>query len=350
MEKVKIGISVGDINGIGLEVILKALSNKLINNQCIPIIYATSKVVARHKNVTKLDFRFHNIHTATKAHDDKINVINICKDEVNIDFGKASEISGTFAMQSLDAASKDLKEGLIDGIVTAPINKFAMKKAGFAHPGHTEFLTHYFGVKESLMLLVRDGLRVGLVTNHLPIKEVAAAITKEVIIEKLNIFNKTLKRDFGIERPLIAVLGLNPHAGDNGAIGDEEEKIIRPAIIELKKKGLMVMGPFPADGFFGSSSFLKYDGILAMYHDQGLGPFKALTFGEGMNFTAGLPVVRTSPDHGTALDIAGKNEADPTSFRNALYGAIDIYRNRKSYDVNHENPVQKQRPERKNNL
>lgn len=348
MEKVKIGISVGDINGIGLEVILKALSNKLINNQCIPIIYATSKVVAHHKNTIGLEFRFHNIHSAGKAHVDKINVINICEDQVDIDFGKASEMSGKFAMQSLDAAAKDLKEGLIDGIVTAPIHKFAMKKAGFAHPGHTEFLTHYFGVKESLMLLVRDNLRVGLVTNHLPISEVATTITKDLIIEKVNIFNSTLKRDFGIERPLIAVLGLNPHAGDSGAIGTEEETIIRPAIIELKKKGMMVMGPFPADGFFGSSSFLKYDGILAMYHDQGLAPFKALTFGEGMNFTAGLPVVRTSPDHGTALDIAGQDKANPASFRKALYGAIDIYRNRKKYDDDHQNPVEKQRKERRN--
>lgn len=348
MEKVKIGISVGDINGIGLEVILKALSNKLINNQCIPIIYATSKVVAHHKNTIGLEFRFHNIHSALKAHVDKINVINICEDQVDIDFGKASEMSGKFAIQSLDAAAKDLKEGLIDGIVTAPIHKFAMKKAGFAHPGHTEFLTHYFGEKESLMLLVRDNLRVGLVTNHLPISEIATTITKGLIIEKVNIFNSTLKRDFGIERPLIAVLGLNPHAGDSGAIGTEEETIIRPAIIELKKKGIMVMGPFPADGFFGSSSFLKYDGILAMYHDQGLAPFKALTFGEGMNFTAGLPVVRTSPDHGTALDIAGQDKANPASFRKALYGAIDIYRNRKKYDDDHQNPVEMQRKERRN--
>ncbi len=347
MEKVKIGISVGDINGIGLEVILKALSNKLIHRQCVPVIYATSKVVSHHKDITGLDFRFHNIHTAAKVHTEKINIINICDNQVNIDFGKASEESGVFAKKSLEAAAQDLKDGLIDGLVTAPINKYAMKQAGFAHPGHTEFLTHFFGVRESLMLLVRDELRVGLVTNHLPISEVASTISKELILDKVKIFNDTLKRDFGIERPLIAVLGLNPHAGDNGAIGEEEGKIIRPAIIELKKNGIMAMGPFPADGFFGSSGFLKYDGILAMYHDQGLAPFKALTFGEGMNFTAGLPVVRTSPDHGTAHEIAGKNEANPTSFRKALFGAIDIYRNRKQFDEDHANPVEKQAKNRK---
>ena len=230
---------------------------------------------------------------------------------------------------------------MLDALVTAPIHKKGMQDAGFQYPGHTEYLTSELGGKESLMLMVNGDLRIGVVTNHLPLKDVAAAITKEQIIKKLKILHETLKKDFGKEKPTIAILGLNPHAGDDGMLGEEEEKIIRPVVIESKKRGMIVNGPFSADGFFGSGQYRKFDAILAMYHDQGLIPFKTLSFGEGVNFTAGLPAVRTSPDHGTAFDIAGANIADPSSFRQALFLAIDLATNRKDYIESHKNPVVK---------
>ncbi len=345
MEKVKVGISIGDINGVGLEVILKTLSDQRILNFCTPIIYASSKVVSYHKNIVELeDFTFHAAKAADRVHSDKVNVITCWQDNVSITLGKTSDASGKYARISLDQATNDLQNGFIDALVTAPINKKAMQNAGFEFPGHTEYLNHSFKTKESLMLMVSDdNLRVGLVTNHLPIKDVAAALTKEKIIQKLKIFHHTLEVDFGIEKPMIALLGLNPHAGDDGFLGDEEEKMIRPVIIEAKKKGMMVMGPFPADGFFGSQQFKKVDGILAMYHDQGLAPFKALSFGGGVNYTAGLPVVRTSPDHGTAYDIAGKNEADPRSFRQALFLAIDVFKCRKEHHDMRANAIVKKK-------
>ena len=342
MEKKKIGISIGDINGVGLEVILKTLTHQQITDWCTPIIYGSSKVVAYHKNVVGIeDMRFQSVESAQQAHKGKINVVNCWTEDVKITIGAPSEAGGTYAFKSLAAATQELKEGYIDALVTAPIHKKGMQETGFKFPGHTEYLTKELGGKESLMLMVNGDLRVGLVTNHLPLKDVAAAITRERIINKLKIFNTTLKRDFGIEKPTIAILGLNPHAGDSGMLGSEEEKIIRPIIIESKKKGLVTNGPFPADGFFGSGQYKKFDGILAMYHDQGLVPFKALSFGEGVNFTAGLSGVRTSPDHGTAFDIAGTNMANPDSFRKALLLAIDVATQRKKYEEMHENPVKK---------
>jgi len=340
MKKLKIGISIGDINGIGLEVILKTLHDPRLQNICIPVIYGSSKVVSYHKNIVGLDdLQFFGIQSAERLKYDKINVVNCWEDNVNITLGSMSDGSGKYAKISLAQATNDLKMGMIDALVTAPINKKAMNNAGFEFPGHTEYLTKELGASQSLMLMVHDNLRVGLVTNHLPLKDVPAAITKEAIKRKLQIFHKTLKVDFGIEKPVIALLGLNPHAGDDGVIGKEEEEVIRPLIIEAKKKGLVVMGPYPADGFFGSAQYRKFDGILAMYHDQGLVPFKTLSFGNGVNYTAGLSGIRTSPDHGTAYEIAGKNEADPSSFRSALFLAIDIAKNRSQHKDMHANKL-----------
>ncbi len=342
MEKIKIGISVGDINGVGLEVIIKSLANKQIINMCIPVIYGSSKVVSYHKNIVGVDeLQFTGLSSAHKLRHDKVNVVNCWQDDVNITLGKLTEAGGKFAHISLAQATNDLQEGLIDALVTAPFNKKAMQLANFQYPGHTEYLTERFGAKESLMLMVNDDLRVGLATNHLPISQVAAAITKEQVARKLKIMNKTLKKDFGIERPTIAVLALNPHAGDDGMLGDEEEKHIRPAIIEAKKNNVIAMGPYSADGFFGSGQHKKFDAVLAMYHDQGLVAFKALSFGEGVNYTAGLSCVRTSPDHGTGYDIAGTNSANHQSFLQAMFLAIDVTRNRKEYQMAHSNPIKK---------
>jgi 4-hydroxythreonine-4-phosphate dehydrogenase len=341
-DKPIIGITIGDINGIGLEVILKALSHKKIVDICVPVIYGSSKVVSYHKNIVALDeVSFYGQRNAERLQYDKINVVNVWQDNVNITLGKPTDLGGKYAQLSLDAAVNDLKAGLIDALVTAPIHKKSMQLAGFQHVGHTEYLAQEFKATDSLMLLASDRFRVGLVTAHIPLKEVAGTITKEKIVNKLHIFHETLKMDFGLERPTIAVLGLNPHAGEEGMLGNEEEKIIRPAVVECKKSGIMAFGPFPADGFFGAGQFHKFDGILAMYHDQGLIPFKALTFGSGVNYTAGLPCIRTSPDHGTAFDLAGKNEADPSSFLQALFMAIDIHRNRKEYISLRENAVRR---------
>jgi 4-hydroxythreonine-4-phosphate dehydrogenase len=330
--KLKIGITSGDINGIGLEVILKTLAHPKFQEFCTPVIYGSSKVVSYHKNIVDLEeFQFQSLRNSDRLNPNKVNVVNCWEDNVNITLGKVTETGGKYAYLSLEEATNDLKERKIDALVTAPINKEAMQLAQFPYPGHTEYLTHRLGAKESLMLMVSDSLRIGLVTNHLPLSEVAAATTKELVLSKIKIFNESLRVDFGIERPTIAVLSLNPHAGDGGVIGDEEDKIIRPAVVESKKGGLLAMGPFAADGFFGSGQYKKFDGILAMYHDQGLVPFKTLSFGSGINFTAGLPFVRTSPDHGTGFSIAGKNAANPDSFRQALYLAIDIARNRSLY-------------------
>lgn len=341
MNNIKIGITLGDVNGIGPEIIIKALSNNELLNYFTPIIYGSSKVLAYHKNiVTESSFSFSTIAGPERAFDGKINVINCWDDNVNITLGKATEEGGKFAYLSLEKATFDLKSGLIDAMVTAPINKQAMKMAGFPHTGHTEYITDQIGGK-SLMMMCSELMKVALVSNHLPLSEVAGALTKETLSEKLHIFNKSLQRDFGLEKPIIAVFGLNPHAGDEGTIGQEELEIIRPVIIEAKKSGMMVLGPYPADGFFGSSQFKKVDGILAMYHDQGLIPFKALSFGRGINFTAGLTSIRTSPDHGTAYDIVGNNAADVSSFREALYAAKDIVANRREYDESRENALNK---------
>jgi len=339
MEKPKIGISVGDINGIGLEVIIKTISDPRILNLCTPVVYGSAKVLSYHKNITELEFPFQQVRNGEKFQPNVVNVVNCWQESVNINLGQITEEGGVYAIKSLAGAVKELKDGQIDGLITAPINKETMELAKFGFPGHTEYLTHAFGQSESLMFMVQDNLRVGLVTNHLPVNKVASAITKSQIIKKIHLMETSLQQDFGIDKPTIAILGLNPHAGDGGAIGNEENEIIRPAIIEYKKNGTLVFGPFPADGFFGSGNYAKYDAILAMYHDQGLIPFKLLSFGGGTNFTAGLPFVRTSPDHGTAFEIAGKNVADPSSFRTALFTCIDLVRSRQQFKLDHANPL-----------
>ncbi|MEI6408913.1 MAG: 4-hydroxythreonine-4-phosphate dehydrogenase PdxA [Bacteroidota bacterium] len=344
MSNITIGITCGDINGIGLEVILKALALKKAGPAFKIVIYGSTKVVAYHKNIiTQENIQFHSVNTPEEALADRINIINCWNDNVNITLGKPTELGGKCAYQALERAVKDLKAGLLDAMVTAPIHKKAMQLAGFPFIGHTEYITNEFGAKNSLMLMVSDTLRVGVVTNHLPLSKVAEAVTKEKVLRKILIMSETLKIDFNMERPTIAVLGLNPHAGDEGAIGDEEARIILPAIEEAKAKGVMAFGPYPADGFFGSGQYHKFDGIMAMYHDQGLVPFKALSFGAGVNYTAGLSIVRTSPDHGTAYDIAGKGEADETSFIKALYLAAEIVRNRNEYLEMHANSLERRK-------
>lgn len=341
MSKPKIGITIGDVNGIGPEVIIKAVLNEGVIKQFIPIIYGSSKVLAYHKNIVEdKRFSFTTIPSPDKASYNRVNVINCWNDNVNITLSKATEEGGKYALLALEKAAQDLKDGAIDGLVTAPINKQAMKLAGFEDVGHTEFLTRTIGGK-SLMMMVSDELKVALVTNHLPLSQVSEAITQDLVEQKLEIFYKSLQVDFGIEKPLIGVLGLNPHAGDDGAIGTEDIDVIRPVIINAKKSGKLIMGPYPADGFFGSSQFQKVDGVLAMYHDQGLIPFKALSFGNGVNYTAGLRIVRTSPDHGTAYDLAGKNEADHRSMLKALFLALDIIKQKQQYKEDHANTLER---------
>ena len=325
-----IGITVGDINGIGPEVIIKSLRDNRILKQFTPVIYGSGKVISYYRKTLNIDnFSFQQIQSSKKVIPRKINVINVWEESIEINPGEANEVGGSYAIKSLQAAVKDLKEGTIQAIATAPFSKELVQSEAFNFPGHTEYLAKEAGEHDSLMFLVSGDLRVGVVTGHIPLKDVAKAITKEKIEGKLQKMIKSLRTDFGIKKPKIAVLGLNPHAGENGLLGKEEEEIIIPAMDMLKQKNHLVMGPYPADGFFGQGTFKQFDGILAMYHDQGLTPFKTMAFEEGVNFTAGLAFVRTSPDHGTAFGIAGTNEADETSFRNALYLAHDIVQNRR---------------------
>lgn len=341
MNTLKLGISIGDVNGIGPEVILKVLTDERMLDICTPVIYGSTKTVAYHKNILKGEnFKFQSVESGEKAIAQRINVVNCWNENVNITLGETNETGGKYAYIALERAVKELKEKKIDVLVTAPINKKAMNMANFPHSGHTEYLTQQAGKQGSLMLMVNDTLRVGLVTTHIPVKDIAQNITKEQVLKKIKMMHTALQVDFGIEKPLIAVLGLNPHAGDEGVLGKEEEQHIRPAIIEAKKKGALVMGPYPADGFFGSNQYRKFDGILAMYHDQGLVAFKAMSFGEGVNYTAGLPFIRTSPDHGTAYDLAGKNKADESSFRKAMYLAKDIFTHRTRYFEDRANIVE----------
>ncbi|SNS81722.1 4-hydroxythreonine-4-phosphate dehydrogenase [Ekhidna lutea] len=324
-----IGITIGDINGIGPEVIIKSLEDNRILKQFTPVIYGSGKVISYYrKGLDKENFNYQQISSIDKVVHKKVNVLNVWDETVEINPGQANEIGGKYAVLSLQKAVADLKEGQIDAIATAPLSKELVQSDDFKFPGHTEYLTQEAGEAESLMFLVHDTLRVGVVTGHIPLNQVSEKVTKEKIVIKLQKMIKSLQKDFGIKKPKVAVLGLNPHAGENSLLGDEEEKVIIPAINEVKSGHHIVMGPFPADGFFGMKTYKQYDGVLAMYHDQGLIPFKTLAFEEGINYTAGLPFVRTSPDHGTAFAIAGKNEADETSFRNALYLANDIIRQR----------------------
>ena len=329
-EKIVIGITQGDINGIGYEVILKTLSESRVLDAFVPVIYGSPKVAAFHRK--QLDIQGINlniINSVEELNPKRINIINCSDDEIKVELGRSTEEAGKAAFAALEQATEDLKKGALDAIVTAPINKKNIQSADFHFPGHTEYLEEKFGTgTPSLMLLMNDVMRVAVVTGHIPVAEVSNAITKELIIEKLLVFNKSLKEDFMIVRPRIAVLGLNPHAGDEGVIGDEEQKTIIPALKEAEKQGVVCVGPYAADGFFGSGQFSKFDGILAMYHDQGLIPFKSISMDSGVNFTAGLSVIRTSPAHGTAYDLAGKNMASEDSFRQAIYTACDIYQNR----------------------
>ena len=348
--RIKIGITQGDINGIGYEVILKTLADNRLTEFCTPIVYGSPKVAAYHRKVLDLpQIPMHQASSAGDARADQVNIIGCTDDEVQVQLGLASEEAGKAAFQSLESAVADLKNEKIDVLVTAPINKNTIQSEVFRFPGHTEYLEKSAGEDaKSLMILLKDELRVALVTGHIPLTEVPATITTERIIEKLRLFNRSLKEDFGIIRPRIAVLSLNPHAGDDGLIGQEEQSIIVPAIKQAESKGALIFGPYPADGFFGSGAFESFDGVLAMYHDQGLAPFKTLAMDEGVNFTAGLPFVRTSPAHGSAYDIAGQNKASEASFRSAVYAAIDIYRNRKAYKEANANPLKKQFHDRGN--
>lgn len=348
MHKPRIGITVGDIHGIGPEIIIKTFENQDLLKMCTPIIFGNSKVFSYYKNISKSEnFQYVNTTIDGKIHEGKVNMINAWSEHVNIELGKIVESGGQCAHISLEACVNALKDKKIDAMVTAPINKKSMHLADFPHPGHTEYLAKASG-HEALMILCSDDLRVALVSAHIPVKEISKSITKDKITNAIKKFNKALVEDFGIDKPVIAVLGLNPHAGDDGVLGDEEINIIRPAVVEAKKSGFLVNGPFAADGFFGSSSYKKFDGILSMYHDQGLVGFKALSFGEGVNYSAGLSFIRTSPDHGTGFDIAGQNIANPASFRKALYYAIDIYPNRFDYHDSRKNALKssKKRSER----
>lgn len=339
-EKVKVGITIGDPDGIGMEIILKTFLDAAMLQVCTPLIYGSSKVLSYHRKTLGInEFNYSTIRYHNEINPKKVNLFNCWEEEIKIEIGKPSPLAGKYAFKSLEAACKDLADKKIDVLVTAPIDKKTIQQEGFNFPGHTEYLGKFFNTNNYLMMMVNDSLRVSFVTGHVPLKNVAAEITAEKILSKLGNMNQSLKRDFGIRKPKIAVLSLNPHAGDNGLIGKEEEEIIKPAIKKAFDDGILVTGPYSADGFFGSSAFKKFDGILSMYHDQGLIPFKAISFTSGVNYTAGLPVVRTSPDHGVGYDIAGKNIASESSFREAIYVACDIFNKRNEYDAVNANPL-----------
>lgn len=327
--KIKVGISVGDLHGIGMEVILKTLADNRICDLCTAVIYGSDKLCKFNEKALQINnLNINSISSLDKTKSNLSSVLNVWEEDVEIKFGEASASSGEYAFRSLSAAVDDLKAGKIDALVTAPINKKTIQSEEFDFAGHTEYLQNADGAEDSLMLMVSDKARIGVVTGHIALAEVKNELNTDRILKKITLLNKSLKEDFSIRRPKIAVMALNPHAGDNGLMGDEEEQIIIPAINQAKSINILAFGPFAADGFFGSSNYSNFDGILAMYHDQGLIPAKSFSFGEGINFTAGLSFIRTSPDHGTAYEIAGKGEANESSFRNALYRAIEIAKNR----------------------
>ena len=331
--KLVVGITQGDGNGIGYEVIIKALADERMLDLCTPVIYGSSKIFGFYKkqihNIDQINTNV--INSAKDVHQKRVNIVNCLPENVFVEPGQSTAESAKAAMISLEKAVEDIKEGHIDVLVTAPINKRAMVGEGFGYTGHTEYLEKQFGVDEVAMIMVCDRLKVGVVTGHIALKDVVTSITKEKILSKLRLMKASLERDFGIDAPKIAVLGLNPHCGDGGLLGDEEQQIILPAVQEANAEGILAFGPYSPDGFFGSS-YGKFDAVLAMYHDQGLTPFKALAFEEGVNYTAGLPIVRTSPDHGTAYEMAGRDMADPRSMMAAIYTAIDIFNRREDYD------------------
>lgn len=344
MERVKVGISCGDMNGVGLETVLKVFCDARMLEHIIPVIYSHAEIIKQTKRIGGMDeFTYQNASTASDAVAKKVNLVNCWREfKGDIEWGKPTSIGGEMARRSLEMAASDLASNKIDVLVTAPFNKDNVQNAEFKFPGHTEYLAKMAGTDKVLMFLVSPALKIGVVTGHVPLKDVSASITKEKITGKLTLMRESLERDFGIPTPRIAVLGLNPHAGDNGLIGNEEKEIILPVVREQSERGFHVYGPYGADGFFGTGAYKQFDAVLAMYHDQGLAPFKALAFDSGVNFTAGLPIVRTSPDHGVAYDIAGKGTADEASLRAAIFTATDIFLKRKEYRGFASNPLQKQ--------
>ncbi len=339
-DTIKVGITHGDINGIGYEVIIKTLNEPHMLEICTPVIYGSPKIAAYHRKALNIEgLSFNHIRNIGEAHSKRINIINCIDDNTRVELGKSTREAGESSYNALDAACIDLEQGLIDVLVTAPINKDNIQSENFDFPGHTEFLAQRFKTNNYLMLMVSETMKMGVVTTHMPISEVAKHLTKDAVLSKLRILSRTLQRDFSVPKPRIAVFGLNPHAGDNGLLGKEEIDVILPAILQAKKEGIIALGPFPADGFFGSEDYRKYDAILAMYHDQGMIPFKMTSFEHGVNYTAGLPVIRTSPAHGTAYTIAGEDKASPESFRQAMFMAIDVYKNRKLFEEISKNPL-----------
>lgn len=343
-QKIRVGITHGDTNGIGYEVILKTLSNPMLTELCTPVLYGSAKVATYHRKALDMQgLNFNVLQDAGGVRDGVNNFVDVIKDEIKVELGQPTKTAGEAAFSVLERAVADLKDGKIDVLVTAPINKNTIQSENFDFPGHTEYLEQATGEgNKALMILYNESVKVALVTTHLPISEVAGTITKDAVLEKLELFNQSLKQDFGIVHPRIAVLGLNPHSGENGLLGKEEQEFIIPAIEEAEERKISCFGPYSADGFFGSRQYEHFDGVLAMYHDQGLTPLKTLGMERGVNFTAGLPFVRTSPDHGTGYDIAGKNLADESSLREAIYQAIDIYRNRIIYNEINANPLRRQ--------
>lgn len=339
--KIKVGISIGDLNGIGCEIILKTFQDSRMLSFCTPVIFANTKVVSYYKKILKIPINFQGIPSADKAIEDKVNVVNLWKENIKITPGAEDKVIGEYAFKSLQAATNALKENQVDVLVTAPINKHVIQSEEFNFPGHTDYLAQELG-GESLMFMVSENLKIGLLTDHVPVKNVPEKITRKLIEQKVNTIAESLKQDFCISVPKIAVLGINPHNGDNGVIGDEDQKVLMPTINQLNKKGQYIFGPYAADSFFGSKNYQNFDAVIAAYHDQGLVPFKTLAFGNGVNFTAGLSKVRTSPDHGTAYEIAGKGEANHNSFEEAVFTAIKIYKNRNEYQQLTKNPLKRQ--------
>ena len=348
-ENIIVGISIGDLNGIGSEVVLKTFEDARMLELCTPVIFANVKILSFVKKTFESTSILHGIDRIDQIVPGKINVLNVWREGVDINFGANDPLVGKYAIKSFVAATKALKDGLVDVLVTAPINKYNIQSDEFKFPGHTDYLDQELD-GDALMLMVQDNLRVGLLTDHIPVNEVAKHLTEALIIKKIETIKLSLIQDFSINKPKIAVLALNPHAGDNGVIGKEDDEIIKPTIKKIFEKGTLVYGPFAADGFFGSNQYEKYDAVIATYHDQGLIPFKTLSFGKGVNYTAGLDKIRTSPDHGTAYEIAGKNKADYNSFKEAVYMAIDIFKSRNEYKEISHNPMRiREKQEEKNN-
>ena len=346
-KKVKVGISHGDINGISYEIMIKSFLDNRIFEEITPIVFGMSKVASYHRKTLDIrDFSFNIIKRPEQANNKRANIINCHEEEVKIDLGKSTDVAGQMSLESLECAIKSLKNKEIDVLVTAPINKENIQSEKFHFPGHTEYLARNFNTDNYLMLMVSNNLRIGAITGHIPIKDVSGKISKELIYKKISVLNESLKIDFAIRKPKIAILSLNPHAGDKGLIGSEDSEIIAPAVKKAFDEGIMAFGPYPADGLFGTANYQKFDGILAMYHDQAMIPFKTLSFDSGVNYTAGLPIIRTSPAHGTAFDIAGKNQASPSSFRQAIFLAVDIFRNRHMHMEISQNPLKIKKAEK----